>query len=105
MKKLSLNILTAAGLSLGLLAFTAVREGGIKGRVLPAEAGTQVLAVSGVDTLRAEINSGNFTFTNVKKGTYTIWIKAKAPFKDTSLENVAVIDSALTDVGEIKLAQ
>lgn len=105
MKKLSLNFLTVAGLSLGLLAFTSIKEGGIKGTVTPAEGATQVVAIAGTDTLKTDVSSGSFTFTNVKKGTYTIWVKAKAPYKDTSVENVAVLDSAVTDVGEIKLQQ
>ncbi|MES2457171.1 MAG: carboxypeptidase regulatory-like domain-containing protein [Bacteroidota bacterium] len=103
MKKLSLNFLAAAGLSLGLLGFTSMREGGIKGTVSPVEGATQIVAIAGTDTLKAEIVSGSFSLSNVKKGTYTIWVKAKAPYKDTSVENVAVIDSAITDVGEIKL--
>jgi hypothetical protein len=105
MKKLSLNFLTAAGLSLGLLAFTSVREGGIRGTVSPAEGATQVVAIAGTDTIKADVNTGSFTLSNVKKGTYTVWVKAKAPYKDTSVENVAVVDSAVTDIGEIKLQQ
>ncbi|HMI01338.1 MAG TPA: hypothetical protein VK541_02585 [Pedobacter sp.] len=101
----SLGFLTVAGLSLGLLAFTSIREGGIKGTVSPAEGATQVVAIAGTDTLKVEITSGSFAFANVKKGTYTVWVKGKAPYKDTSVENVAVLDSAVTDVGEIKLQQ
>jgi hypothetical protein len=63
------------------------------------------VAIAGTDTLKTEITSGSFAFANVKKGTYTVWVKAKAPYKDTSVENVAVLDSAVTDVGEIKLQQ
>jgi hypothetical protein len=46
-----------------------------------------------------------FAFSKVKKGTYTVWVKANAPYKDASVENVAVTDSATTDIGEIKLQQ
>lgn len=105
MKKLSLSFLTAAILALGLFAFTAIKDGGIKGTVTPADGATEVVAVSGTDTLRAEFGSGNFVFNNVKPGTYTVWVKAKAPYKDTSVENVAVVDSTVTDVGEITLLQ
>ncbi|WP_342329821.1 carboxypeptidase-like regulatory domain-containing protein [Pedobacter sp. FW305-3-2-15-E-R2A2] len=105
MKKASLNFIAVLGLSLGLLAFTSIREGGIQGKVTPAEGASQVLAVVGTDTLRAAITNGSFVFSKVKPGTYTVLVKANAPYKDTSVENVAVTDSATTDVGEIKLLQ
>jgi len=105
MKKLHMNFLATAFLSLGLLAFTFVREGGLKGTVVPAEGAAQIVAISGTDTLQAAISGGGFALSNVKKGTYTIWVKAKAPYRDTSVENVAVLDSTVTDVGEIKLQQ
>jgi hypothetical protein len=103
MKRLS--FLMVMGLVLGMLAFTFIKNGGIQGKVSPADGAAQVLAVSGTDTLKTEINNGSFTFSAVKPGTYTVWVKAKAPYKDTSVENVAVVDSATTDVGEIKLQQ
>lgn len=105
MKKASLNFLAVAGLSLGLFAFGSIKEGGIQGRVTPAEGAREVVAVAGTDTLRSQMNNGTFVFSNVKKGTYTIWVKANAPYKDASVENVAVTDSATTDIGEIKLMQ
>jgi len=105
MKRASLNLLAVAGLSIGLLAFGAIKEGGIQGKVTPAEGAKEVVAVAGTDTLRSQISNGAFVFSNVKKGTYTIWIKANAPYKDASVENVAVTDSATTDIGEIKLLQ
>ena len=105
MKRASLNLLAVAGLSIGLLAFGSIKEGGIQGKVTPAEGAKEVVAVAGTDTLRSQISNGVFVFSNVKKGTYTIWIKANAPYKDASVENVAVTDSATTDIGEIKLLQ
>lgn len=105
MKRASLNFLAVAGLSLGLFAFGSIKEGGIQGKVTPAEGVKEVVAVAGADTLRSQMNNGTFVFSNVKKGTYTIWVKANAPYKDASVENVAVADSATTDIGEIKLLQ
>lgn len=105
MKKMSLNFLAVAGLSVGLLAFGSIREGGIQGKVTPAEGVKEVVAVAGTDTLRSEISNGVFVFGKVKKGTYTIWVKANPPYKDASVENVAVTDSATTDIGELKLQQ
>lgn len=105
MKRSSLNMLAATALSLGLFAFGSIKEGGIQGKVTPAEGAKEVVAVAGTDTLRSQINNGAFVLSKVKKGTYTVWIKANAPYKDISVENVAVADSATTDIGEIKLMQ
>ncbi|MBB2146409.1 carboxypeptidase regulatory-like domain-containing protein [Pedobacter sp. LMG 31464] len=105
MKRASLNFLAVAGLSLGLFAFGSIKEGGIQGKVTPAEGAKEVVAIAGTDTLKSQISNGAFVFSNVKKGTYTVWIKANAPYKDASVENVAVVDSATTDIGEIKLQQ
>ncbi|MEJ5993651.1 carboxypeptidase regulatory-like domain-containing protein [Pedobacter sp. Du54] len=105
MKKASLNFLAVAALSVGLFAFGSIKEGGIQGKITPAEGVKEVVAVLGTDTLRSQISNGVFVFGKVKKGTYTIWIKANAPYKDASVENVAVADSATTDIGEIKLLQ
>lgn len=100
-----LFFLTVAGLSLGLFAFGGGKEGGIQGKIIPAEGVKEIVAVAGTDTLRSQLNNGTFVFSNVKKGTYTIWIRANAPYKNAWIENVAVIDSATTDVGEIQLQQ
>ena len=105
MKRASLKFLAVAGLSIGLFAFGSIKQGGIQGKVTPAEGAKEVVAVAGTDTLRSQISNGAFVFSNVKKGTYTIWIKANAPYKDASVENVAVTDSATTDIGEVKLQQ
>jgi len=105
MKKVSLSFLMVASVLFALFAFTLVRSGGIQGKVSPADGVEIVMAVSGRDTLRAELNNGSFSFKDVKPATYTVWVKAKAPYKDASIENVAVVDSATTDVGEMKLVQ
>ena len=105
MKRASLNFLAVAGLSLGLFAFGSIKQGGIQGKVTPAEGAKEVVAVAGTDTLRSTVSNGVFVFSNVKKGVYTVWVKANAPYKDASVENVAVTDSATTDIGELKLQQ
>lgn len=105
MRRASLNFLAVAGLSIGIFAFGSIKEGGIQGKVTPAEGAKEVVAVAGTDTLRAQVSNGVFVFGKVKKGTYTVWVKANAPYKDAAVENVAVTDSATTDIGEIKLQQ
>lgn len=87
------------------VAFTYSKVGGIVGRVTPTDAVAGVSLVSGTDTLKAQVSQSAFTFTNLKEGVYTIWIKANAPYKDALIEKVAVKDSATTDLGEIKLHQ
>lgn len=105
MKRLSLNFLMVIGLLFALIAFTFIKESGITGKISPADGASEVLAVAGTDTLKTVVSNGSFIFSPIKPGTYTVWVKAKAPYKDTSVENVAVVDSAITDVGEIKLEQ
>lgn len=103
MKKISLNFVVMLAMLAGLFAFTSSRSGGIQGKIIPADGVEKVVAVSGKDTLTAEIKGGSFTFRSIKADTYLIRIKARAPYRDTSVENVAVIDSTITDIGEIKL--
>ncbi|PWS28024.1 carboxypeptidase regulatory-like domain-containing protein [Pedobacter yonginense] len=105
MKKLSIFLSLIVILSIGLIAMKNIRLGGIMGKIAPLDAASSVSIVSGTDTLKAQINQGVFGFTNLKQGVYTIWIKGNAPYKDTMIENVAVKDSATTDLGEIKLLQ
>lgn len=105
MKKSIWGTLGIMCLLAGFFSFSTIKEGGIQGRVTPMEGVKAVVAISGSDTLSSQLSEGNFVFSNVKKGTYTIWIKANAPYKDAAVENVAVADSATTDVGEIKLMQ
>ncbi|WP_316802525.1 carboxypeptidase regulatory-like domain-containing protein [Pedobacter nototheniae] len=106
MKKLGIFLFALIVSSVCFIAFTGIKLGGITGRVNPANAVISVsLAAAGADTLKAQVNDGAFTFTNLKQGVYTVWIKANAPYKDTVIDNIAVKDSATTDLGEIKLQQ
>jgi len=105
MKKLNLILLVLIVFTLGSIAFTNIKPGGIVGKIIPANAASSVSLVAGTDTLKTEVTQGTFTFTNLKEGTYTAWITANAPYKDMTIEKVAVKDSATTDLGEIKLQQ
>ncbi|MCZ4243308.1 carboxypeptidase regulatory-like domain-containing protein [Pedobacter punctiformis] len=106
MKKLSIFLFALILSSLCFIAFTSIKLGGITGRVSPASAVVSVSLIStGTDTLKAQVNDGAFTFSNLKQGVYTVWIKAGTPYKDTVIDNVAVKDSSTTDLGEIKLQQ
>ncbi len=105
MKKLSLIFSVAFILSIGLLSFSAIRLGAISGKVSPQNGVASVSIIVGLDTIKSPLNQGNFKFTNLKEGVYSIAIKAVPPYKDVLIAKVAVKDSATTDMGEIKLLQ
>ncbi len=105
MKNRGFKFLTAAGLMAGMLAFTSIQQGGIKGTVTPTDGVADVVAINGTDTTKAMYSSGSFSLGALKGGTYTVMVKAIAPYKDAMVENVMVTDSTVTDVGEIKLTQ
>ena len=84
----------------GLLAFTSSQTG-ISGRVTPQD-GAQMVWAIGTDSTRGIISSGNFSI-QVKPGTYKVFVDAKDPYKDVSLENLEVRDGQPLDVGEIVL--
>ena len=98
-------MLAAAGLLTGLFAFMSAKDGAIQGKVVPAEGSQVVMAIAGRDTVRAEVTSGAFMLSKVKPGTYTVWFKGNAPYKDTPVEGVAVVEGSTTDIGAIKLLQ
>ncbi|MCZ4223845.1 carboxypeptidase regulatory-like domain-containing protein [Pedobacter rhodius] len=105
MKKLNIIVVIMVMLPLILCAFANIKLGGITGKITPVTGTSAVALVAGTDTLRAELNQGIFSFTNLKEGVYKVWIKGNAPYKDATIENVAVKDSSTTDLGEIKLQQ
>ena len=99
----TLNLLALAATTFVFFAFTIINTGGIQGKIVPSESAKLAVAISGRDTLTTQINSGSFKFSNLKAGTYTVWIKRDLPKKDTSVVNIAVIDEATTDIGTIQL--
>ena len=105
MKKLSALMIIMIMMSFVVLSFTNIRLGGITGKIIPANGASAVALVAGTDTLRAELNQGIFVFTNLKEGVYKVWIKGNSPYKDATIERIAVKDSSTTDLGEIKLQQ
>lgn len=105
MKKLGVQLFFIAGLMFGLSAFTLIKAGAIQGKLMPADGAIEVLAVSGGDTLRVSPVNGSFIFKNIKIGTYTVLAKARPPYQDIVVKDVAVIDSVTTDVGILKFQQ
>lgn len=100
------RLLLAGGIALtaitGLYAFRSIDQGSITGKVSPADAAQAVWAVSGTDSVTANVVNGAFSLS-VKAGTYKVVVDAKEPYKDASVDNVTVADGSPVDVGEIKL--
>jgi len=105
MKKPIVFLISLMVSSIFFVAFTYFKSGGIIGRITQTDAVASVSLAAGTDTVKAQVSQGAFTFTNLKEGVYTIWIKANAPYKDVILDKVAVKDSSTTDLGLIKLQQ
>lgn len=94
-----------ASLSCFLLAFNTQQGGGIQGKVAPENSVARVLLIQGRDSLLIATQNGVFKSTGLIKGTYTLLVKAVPPYKDFSIKDVAIIDSATTDMGNINLSQ
>lgn len=89
----------------GLFAFNVIVDGSIKGTVTPPDGAVRVWAISGTDTLKADVSNGAFEIGAAKPGTYKVIVEANAPYKNASKDGVEVKDGAPTDIGEIKLEQ
>jgi hypothetical protein len=88
-----------------LFAFTTFKNGSIKGIVSPSASATSAYVVSGMDTMRTNIQNGAFQIGEVKPGTYKLVIEAIAPYKNFEKTGVVVNEKKDTDVGEITLQQ
>jgi hypothetical protein len=86
-----------------LLAFKAANSGAIQGKISPVEGIAEILIISGTDTLKVPNEQGSFIVKSLKASTYKVHVKALPPYQDYVLNEVAVIDSAVTDIGQLKL--
>jgi hypothetical protein len=77
----------------------------IKGTVSPQDGAEQIIALSAKDTLEATMSFGNFQFSDVRPGSYTIIIQARAPYRNYEKDDVVVTDGSFTDLGTITLNQ
>jgi len=96
---------TGLAMALALFAFTTLKNGSIKGTVSPSASATSAYVVSGMDTMRTNIQNGGFEIGEVKPGTYKLVIEAIAPYKNFEKAGVVVNEKKATDVGEIALQQ
>ncbi len=74
----------------------------IVGKINPIDGATSVQAISGKDSVSANIVSGNFGLV-VKPGIYHVFIDAVAPYKDAVLDNISIKEDQTVDLGEITL--
>ncbi len=105
MKRAKLTLAALGIVAAGLFAFNVITNGSVKGTVSPADAAVRALAISGADTLKADIANGAFEIGEAKPGTYQVIIEAKAPYKNAVKDGVEVKEGEATDLGEIKLEQ
>lgn len=105
MKRAKLTLAALGIVAAGLFAFNVITNGSVKGTVSPADAAVRALAISGADTLKADIANGAFEIGEAKPGTYQVIIEAKTPYKNTFKDGVEVKEGEATDLGEIKLEQ
>ncbi len=98
------SIITKMGLLLGtsLMLVSIQPAGGIKGTVQPAEAVNFVYAITGTDTLKTSLQSGNFQFAKAQPGTYRVIFMAKPPFKMMIKDDIIVKDGETVDMGVIR---
>ena len=98
-------VAASLAMAFALFAFTTFKNGSIKGTVIPSAAATSAYVVSGMDTMRTNIQNGAFEIGQVKPGTYKLVIEAVAPYKNFEKEGVVVNEKKATDVGQISLQQ
>ena len=101
MKKISVVICV---LFVTLVAFSVspVVKSGIHGSIEPAEAAAKVTAISGNDSMSTVPVAGKFSLP-VKPGNWLLVIEAIRPYRNTTVENVLVLENQSTDAGVIKL--
>jgi hypothetical protein len=91
--------------ALFFLDYKNADTGIIKGSITPEDAAQHVLAISGNDTLDADVKFGIFQFDNVKVGHYTVIVAARAPYKPYVSNDVVVSDGSFVDLGQITLGE
>lgn len=90
-------IITVASLH----AFRVMQQSVIKGSIYPADGAEVVVAIHGTDSLKVKPSDGGFNFV-VKPGGWKIWVDAKAPLKDITVD-ADVKEGQTVNLGEIKL--
>ena len=99
------QLLTIAGIIL-VCSFIPHNQykSGIHGLIDPIDGAQKVWAISGTDSASAVPIAGKFSLT-VKPGNWDLLVEAIKPLKNTSMNNVLVLENQSTDVGTIALKE
>lgn len=84
-----------------LAAFTG-NQSSITGKIKPVDGADLVWLISGKDSVKHSIVTGNIAI-NVNPGIYKLIIDAKEPYQDVFMENVEVKPGMTLELGEIFL--
>lgn len=77
-------------------------KSGIYGTVEPPDGAKRIWVISGRDSVSTMPVDGKFSI-EVKAGTWRVVVQAIDANKNTSIDNVVVLDNQFTDVGVIRL--
>ena len=104
MKKTLATLIVIVIAVASLHAVRVMRQSTISGRISPTDAAEVVIAINGTDSLKIKpAEGGGFSFI-VQPGPWKVWIDAKKPYKDATLD-ADVKEGQTTQLGEIKLQQ
>jgi hypothetical protein len=90
-----------ASLAIGLSA-RHYPDSGIHGTIDPADGASKVWAINGTDSFSTLPVSGRFS-VSVKPGNWYLLVEGIAPYKNTAVNSILVLDNQSTDAGVIKM--
>ncbi len=103
MKKTMATLIVLIIAVASLHAVRVMQQSSIAGKISPSDGADVVVAINGTDSLKVKPSDGGFNFI-VKPGSWKIWVDAKNPHKDVTLD-AEVKEGQITNLGEIKLQQ
>ena len=87
-----------------LRPFVVSKTGSIEGRILPDSAKAILSIYAGTDTAYALPNpDGKFKIRGLKAGTYTMFINASAPYLDSTVTGLTIMNGKPLQLSDIKL--
>lgn len=101
------NALVQLGLVLlGVTSVHAVKllqTSSLRARINPASGADNIWAIQGSDSIRMLGNDGQYFINELPAGKWMIRVKAKNPYRDTSLGVADIKPGIVKDLGEIQL--